>query len=411
MSRIGDLDTRMLLFAVTFVVVGTFVGGLTHNPFDPARYAKGAIGILEGANIYRIRGVVYPPPLYVLSSVFLYVASLFTRVQTNSYVTIATFVGIGTTMQALAYVLGSKLVCETKATLWAFASLYNPFVVYVLVLFGQMESFIVLGLVGVLYAEHTSRWEVGGALLAVAASVKIYPAILFLPFVWRNRQHAFRIVRGAVPVGVVTVLLMIPYFPDSLRIFFSALWGVRPINALYIVSLSTVPSWVVSGVFVSTFVLAGVVSAVIEADRYVAYLLPLVPVVLFYSDVIEYRWLPLTVGVLLIGYSRGPSPKIRRLCRRYGWGWIALGTVALVVASLRSLYVGDPWLVPTFDVLPELSTVFSAWYPSVPFADRLSLADRTVVELVRTGIAIVFIVSVLNWCRLVFEGSRLRISR
>lgn len=385
------MDDRKTVSIIAFVIVAALIGGLVHNPYDPVRYGKGAIGVLQGQNIYIFPGIVYPPLFYILSSIVIYPIYILNGISAESYPVIGAFVGIGATVQALSYLLGDRIISDTYSKEWAIASLINPFVIYVVLLFGQMESFVVLGIVGVIYAEYTEQWEIGGALLMVAASVKIFPAILFLPFLWHNRENAYRIMRGAAPVGIVTSLLMIPFLPESLTIVSSSLYGIRPVNALYIFSLTLVPGRVASVVFIGTFMLSGLISIMITSDGYIRYLIPLVPVVLFYPDVIEYRWLPLAVGTLLIGYL--PERSDSRLYKQYGWLWVLLGTAAMMIGTVEGWYEGDPWLVPTFGTLPGLPPIVEQWNSNVSVA-RL-------IRVVRLGVAFIFIISVLNWCRLI----------
>lgn len=399
---------KKIALLIIYIFVGTLVGGLIYNPYDPRHYARGAIGVLQGVNIYELNGVVYPPLLYVFSSILFYAISGFTEITTRNYPAIATFVGIGTTTQVFSYILGARLVSDNRTTKWAIASLLNPFVIYVVILFGQMESFIILGIIGVIYSESDDQWEIGGAALAIAASVKIYPAVLFLPYSYHNRENIYRIMRGAIPVGIIIFLLMILYLPESLTIIFSSSGGIRPVNALYIVSLSTVPDWLVSVVFIGSLVIATIISLAMS-DNCVRYLIPLVPVVLFYPDVIEYRWLPLAVGALLIGYlPQGPDTKIRHTCKRYGWLWILLGTLAMVVGTIEGWYEGDPWLVPTFGTLPEPPTIFGMWNPGFsfgPLSGNAISAERVILRFIRTGIAAIFIVSIVIWCRTLYIHS------
>lgn len=385
------MDGRKTVSIIAFVIVAALIGGLVHNPYDPVRYGIGAIGVLQGQNIYTFPGIVYPPLFYVLSSIVIYPIYMLNGISAESYPVIGAFVGIGTTVQALSYLLGDRIISDTYSKEWAIACLINPFVIYVVLLFGQMESFVVLGIVGVIYAEYTEQWEIGGALLMVAASVKIFPAILFLPFLWHNRENAYRIMRGAAPVGIFTSLLMILFLPESLTIVSSSLYGNRPVNALYIFSLTLVPSRVASVVFIGTFMLSGLIAIMITSDEYIRYLIPFVPVVLFYPDVIEYRWLPLAVGTLLIGYL--PESSDSRLYKQYGWLWVLLGTAAMMIGTIEGWYEGDPWLVPTFGTLPGLPPIVEQWNSKVSVA-RL-------IRVVRLGVAFIFIISVLNWCRLI----------
>lgn len=387
---------RKTIYVVAYVILAALVGGLLHNPYDPVRYGEGALGILEGGDIYGQKGVVYPPTLYVAASILLLLLSTGTEISVDGYVALATFVGIGTTVQAASYLMGDKIVDSSYSEEWAIVTLLSPFVVYVVILFGQMESFVILAIVGVIYAERTERWEVGGSSVAIAASVKIFPAVLFVPFLLRNRSNAYRILRGAAPVGIVTVLLMLFFLPGSLTIFTSSLYGIQPVNVLYILSAGRVPSWVAGGIFLMTLAGSALLSARIP-EGYVGYLIPLIPVVLVYPDVLEYRWLPFTVGALLVGYLQQASPSGSQPDhRRYGWFWMILGTLAMIVGTIESWYDGSPWLVPTFGSLPEPATVSGLSHSIVPF--------ESLTYSLRLGVAFVFFISVAHWCWAVYRS-------
>jgi hypothetical protein len=392
---------RKSVYLLAYLILAVLVGGLVHNPFDPVRYAKGALGILEGGDIYAQKGVVYPPTLYVVASLLLFVISSGTETSVDGYVTLATFVGIGTAVQMASYLLGDRVIDNSHSQEWAIATLLSPFVVYVVVLFGQMESFVVLAIVGVVYAERTRRWEIGGASVAIAASVKIFPAALFVPLLIRNRENAYRILRGAAPVIIATTLLMIVFLPGSLTIFSSSLYGIRPVNALYLLSAGQIPSWVAAGTFIVSFVGLTLLSACIP-DGYVGYLVPFLPVVLVYPDVLEYRWLPIAVGAILLGYlPRTSNPNSFPDHGRYGWLWTLLGTLAMILGTIEGWFDGSPWLVPTFGALQEPATVLGT--------GQLDESVGALVRSLRLGVVFVFVLSVLHWCRMVYRSYPIRL--
>lgn len=398
---------RIVTFGIMFVILGTIAGGLLHSS-DPPNYAEGALGILAGENIYEYGGVVYPPLLYFIAAIPLFIISQFVELTVDSYPTIAVFAGIGAVAQSISYILGSVIIDNNRHKKWIFASLLNPFVLYVVILYGQMESFIILGIIGVIYATYTDRWKIGGVLLAIAGAVKIYPLVLFLPFVWHNRGEMLEILKGAVPIGALTFALMIPYLPESLKIVSTpSRTGVRPMNALYIFSASLVSDQTVSLLFIISLLLTTIYACSITTEERIEYLLPLVPVVLFYPDIIEYRWLPLAVGALFIGYiSFQEESQVSDVCKRYGWIWSTLGTLAMIVGAIEGWYEGAPWLVPISGDLTSLPVIFGMWTPPFSFGPldgNPILFERIVLRIIRTMISLIFIITVLLWCGHIYQ--------
>lgn len=400
-------NARLLqsIFALSFVVFGILIGGLLHNPADPPSYAQGSIYFMQFKNIYNHSGVVYPPFLYAVAAVFLSILSNFIDIYPTSYTAISTFVGIGAVTQVVCYLLGRNIISAKRSWNWFIASLFNPFVVYVTLVFGQMEVFVILGLVGVIYAELKEEWAIGGAALAIAASVKIYPVVLFFPYIYHNKEKAYNIILGAAPVGAFTAILMMIYLPESLTIVRSASGGVRPVNALYILTLSYIPSWTATLVFLTTFSIAIAISLFV--DDISRYIIPLIPLVLFYPDILEYRWLPITVGTILIGYLPGNiNTNIEDICESYGSLWLILGTLAMAVGTIEGWYEGKPWIVPTTGVLPEPVILFGTWQLNTtfgPFFNGPILVELFALRMIRTGIAILFIASIISWALKMYE--------
>lgn len=387
---------------LTYLFVGTVLGGLFYNPADIPSYIQGSLGVINGVNIYTLQGVVYPPPLYLFAATVFKIVGLHFNLTPSSYVAISVFACICAVTQSFVYLLGSKVVAPRNNNKWVLAALFNPFVIYVSFLYGQMESFVILGVAGVIYGDIKEQWAIGGAALAVATSVKLYPVVLFLPYIYHNWENAARIIKGAAPIGVLTTILMTLYLPQSLTIFSSASGVVRPVNAIYLASLSFSPKWLVTGLFLLTFMASTCVSLLMEKEP-VRYLIPLVPVVLFYPNILEYRWLPLAVGSLLIGYLP-TQDGISRLCRVYGWLWTLFGTLAMITGTIEGWYEGKLWVVSTFHSLPQLPIVFGVWSHS--FESILTspvLFELVVLRGLRTAIAIIFIITVIIWCKRVKE--------
>lgn len=328
------------------------LGGLTHNPADPIHYAQGALGLLHETDIYTISGVVYPPLLYALTApVFWLLGHTVAPTTPASYTAIAVFAILGSTVHVTVYRLGKPLLPAEAERGWLFASLLNPFALFVTVLFGQMEVFIVLGVVGAIYGHHTGRYWVGGAALSLASAVKIYPVVLFIPYLVHHRAHSRRILAGGAPILAITGGLML-LLPNATAIF-GASTASRPVSLLVILFDGGIAASTVDLVFKAALVISVGAAVILSLPDDLRLLPPLIPPALLYPNVIEYRWLPLAMGLLAVGYlTTDAKTEVRELCWRCGWIVTILGFTAMLTGTLEGWLEGQPWIVPITGTLP-----------------------------------------------------------
>lgn len=354
-----DVDISQLYTNLKSVLTAAFyslacgvIGGFVYNPYDVPAYINGAEAMLQGIPLYDVQSVVYPPLLYAILTPIVATTNSFSLFG-GSYLTVAGITAINSAIIFIAYWLGSKIVDPKYARLWLIGTLFNPFLFYVIVLFGQFESVIILGLVGAIYGQKTGRYGVGGATLAFATAVKIYPAALGIIYTFRHRDQLPKVLIGAAGPAALTLGLSIMYFPDVLTVLTAGGGRVRPINILYIFTAGTITPSVSSVIFKFLF-LASVLTALNpKYSDHFSLLMPIFIVSFFYTDLLEYRWAPLCVGLILVGSLQ--ESKATKWLRRGGIVTASFGFIGMLAGSLEGIAEGDPWLAfnlfnPTIDV-------------------------------------------------------------
>jgi hypothetical protein len=170
----------------------SFAGKTWGSPFhrcDFTVFVAAGRAVLEGADIYEahnVRGWHYvQPPLFAIAMVPFAAMPLFWAVLTWYVLNVA-------------MILSAVRMCVRTVT-WAGASGGNEFVLYVLPPFlvlwlmlsalahGQNSLLMLWLVVAALYCEASGRVLTGGACLAGATLVKIFPGLLLAYFLWRKK--------------------------------------------------------------------------------------------------------------------------------------------------------------------------------------------------------------------------------
>jgi hypothetical protein len=326
-----------------FVLFCGLIGGFIYNPVDPVNYGRGSL-IFYTSNIYQLdRGAaafVYSPIFYAVPGIlFTIIEFLGYNLTASSYGVIATFAAIGAGAQSLVYVFGLGVISDRYQREWLIGSLLNPFALFVTVVYGQMEIFGALGFISVIYIVKKEKFRRGSLYLTLASSVKLYPAVLFVPLIVRNKKRLREIIIGTIPIAVPTAILMLLLLPDSLTIFVPG--GVLPwVDASSVVILNLLTFGVLEGwvsvIFLAIFAISVLISLHRTIRAEIAYLIPIMCVGIFYPTFFEYRWLPVSLSFLLLGYlDTDWSTGLRQVFQRLGWLMTGAGTLGMVLLSIN----------------------------------------------------------------------------
>lgn len=358
--------SRDLTIPIGAIILATIVGGLFFNPYDVPNYVWVSNGLLNGENIYQeLDYVMYPPFLYFIGAFFMGIIEFILDISIvpgrNQYIAMMLFAFIAAVPQVIAYQLGSVLINDSDSRAWLFGVLGSPLAIFVVLFHGQMTSYVVLGFVAVIYAIHTDHHHIGGLGLIIAASVKIYPAVLFLPYLIRCRDHWRGIVIGATPIAILNLALLGIWFPASLSFLVEQQNAIRPINILHIISPS-LGIIDVNTIFKISLLVMTMVAVIAPIEDDIAMVLPLFPVVFLYVDTLEYRWLALAIAAILVGLVdiHSDDNELRRRFYQLGWVTTICGMAGMLFGQMTGLVNGVPWWELTFWTWPSLPDDFTA---------------------------------------------------
>lgn len=182
-------------------------------------YHQAAQALIEGRPLYTgLDGWVYLyPPL--LAQALTPVAAL----RSYEAATSLWFV-LNTTLLVVSVALLARYVpLRTRRLLWLSPLLFGP--VWQALILGQVTIVLLALLTGVwLVLRQQKRPALAGALLALAAWIKVFPAVLLLLFVW---QRSWRVAAGAIATGLaLLVLQLVISGPATLVGFISTLFGL-----------------------------------------------------------------------------------------------------------------------------------------------------------------------------------------
>jgi hypothetical protein len=102
---------------------------------------------------------------------------------------------------------------------------------------GQVQNLVAALVLGGWLALDRGRDRLGGALLGLAAAVKLFPALLVLPLAWSRRWTA----AGALTIAAITPFLLVPW--DSVRWVRQVLLGsveTLPLTSQHVMSVGPV---------------------------------------------------------------------------------------------------------------------------------------------------------------------------
>ncbi len=232
-ARFADLRIPIIVGLLIRLLVAPF----TSLPGDVAVWWQAAAHATQGVGLYQFPGFSYPPlygywAILVGSVVHLFGASPGVLGSVTTHVTsplyealgsvvttpigtllfklpmIAADLGTGWCVWRLSFKLGATANQARSAFLWWF---FNPLVIVVSAVHGQIDSLASLAIALALLAAAEEAWTLAGAALALGVAVKLVPGFLFLPFVgyivgtssrFRN-QSLVRFVSGAFVGGVI----------------------------------------------------------------------------------------------------------------------------------------------------------------------------------------------------------------
>lgn len=277
-ARFADLRTPIIVGLLIRFIVAPF----TSLPGDVAVWWQAAAHATQGVGLYQFPGFSYPPlygywALLVGSVVHLFGASpgllgsITTHVTSPLYEALGSIVttpigtllfklpmiaadlGTGWCIWRLSFKLGASTRQARSAFLWWF---FNPLVIVVSAVHGQIDSIASLAIALALLAAAEETWALAGAALAFGVAVKLVPAFLFLPFVGyivgksaKDRYKSLVLfVSGAFIGGVILIgpVLGHNFVQDVFTresVTGSGIGGLGLGGLLYLPALSGVLSW------------------------------------------------------------------------------------------------------------------------------------------------------------------------
>lgn len=206
-----------LIVAWGLLLTGCGVLFLAGERWDYRSYYQGALRLAEGQPLYQgFTGTTYVyPPLLAQ------VLAPFARVLGWDGLAVVWLIGGAALLIGATALLGRYASTPARRRMvWIMPLLFTPVVQGFWV--GQVSFLMLAGLVGVWAAVRADRRSLAGALLALLAWIKVYPALLVIYFVWRRD---WRLIRAVIVAGLLLGLfqvvvsgpdLMIEYFTDLL---------------------------------------------------------------------------------------------------------------------------------------------------------------------------------------------------
>ncbi|QLC34842.1 DUF2029 domain-containing protein (plasmid) [Halarchaeum sp. CBA1220] len=340
---------RAALFAVYFYA-STFLGAFAWNAYDVPTYLAEARAVFLGQE----PGGVYPPLFYaMLSAPISFLSRVLPHLADATLLEMSPFSAATVTAYlvgalVLSAALGARLFTEESAqTPWIAAILFNPLVWFVAVVYGQPESLLAMGVIGLFYGVETGRYRVAGLFVSFAAAIKIYPVLLLVPLLVREREHAAEIIEGTVPVFAFLAGTATAYGLSSIYWLSGTPMATATANILGWITYVSGVGWfsgIAPTVFDASLLLVVVLALVVDWEHWeIAYLLPLLPAAYTYPLWLAYRPIPLIVGATYVGL-RYESPSARAL-RWYAAGLTVLCSAIMAGNALHATAApdGSPW--------------------------------------------------------------------
>jgi len=252
------------------------------------------------------------------------------------------------------YYLGAGAVPDRHRRKYLAAVILNPFALFVGVFHGQMTLFVVLGVAGAIYAIYTENWRIGGALLALSASVKIYPAAIALIFFATNLKHAREILEGAAPIVFINLMGIAAFYPESISIF-SSPGGLRPVNILFIITGGSISQALAESIFLGLLLLTTLAGLLLPVRKELKLLFPIIPAVTVYPLLIEYRLVGLALSMIVVGFAiEERAGSAGRATIVSGLAISILGTISMLLGSYQGWLEGAYWVTPTLFSWPPV---------------------------------------------------------
>jgi hypothetical protein len=218
--RIGPFWTVALVIWWGLFFVGMYAIYATHpdGAGDYLAYYKAASGLVNEtpiySGIYGSKPYLYPPFFAILLTPL---ARLTTSYETHVdlwFITISICLVIGTWL--LTHQLQSR---KLRIGLWLLAPIFTP--VFMAYLHGQVTVVLYLLIVAAWVSARNKQLSYAGALITVAAWIKIYPALLLGLFLLRQDWKGLR---GAIIAGLgIGLFQLLIVGPDMMLTFFTSI--------------------------------------------------------------------------------------------------------------------------------------------------------------------------------------------
>lgn len=206
-------------WAIQALWLGFIVAVFALATVDPAGYGlaaydvyhEGAARLLDGTPLYSgTSGWIYLYPPFMAQ--ILTPAALLFNVANAGLLWLGLNIGLLVVSVAL---LARHLPAQWVKPLWVGAVLFVPIgqALYI----GQVTVVMLALLVGAWFAIRAEQRGLAGALVAVAAWIKVFPGILLLYFLWKRD---WRVVRGVVVAGLVILAAQVVISGPAMMIDF-----------------------------------------------------------------------------------------------------------------------------------------------------------------------------------------------
>lgn len=216
--RIGPFWTVALVIWWGLFFVGMYAIYATHpdGAGDYRAYDKAATALLNGTplylGVYGDKTYLYPPLLAILLTPVVHLSTDY-RTHTDVWFVITSVCLVLGTGFITQQVQSSRL----RLAIWLLPPLFSP--VFMAYLHGQVTVFLYMLIAAAWANARTQRSGYAGALIALAAWIKIYPAVLLGLFLLRRD---WKTLRGAVIGGIgIGLLQLIIAGPENMLTYFT----------------------------------------------------------------------------------------------------------------------------------------------------------------------------------------------
>jgi len=207
-----------IVFGLCYLVLGTLFVSQVYNSSDPVAYLHGADSLINGGPLYRGQpGIVYPPAFYALLAIVFY-PIVGNQILQNQAASIVVLSGIYVSAVLISTYYSTGLIQKRHRNAWALFVLFNPLIWFGSYFFGQADVIVGALVLVAVAAMNRERWILVGMALALAASIKIWPAGFFFPLLFHQRERIRDIVFGAAPVVAFNAGLVLS-IPDTMGFF------------------------------------------------------------------------------------------------------------------------------------------------------------------------------------------------